>query len=210
MLGVMIVGAVEPAGWAAPPETKPAALTTPLAATDPSLASVFSGNNIPTAIKLKELTPEWRAMSTNGQLEIGNFQAFITSFGGGSFATSYYTKGQTVVIGAETYIVAYSLLTIVDKVSPEVSLNLSLLNLKTIGSMSNIRAFNTVLETKVLEKQLAALQLANVLDPTKEKPAIEAPVMEPCVAPPTPQPVMRKKRRTPRKNFRRSTRRRNR
>ncbi len=206
----MIVGAVEPAAWSAPLDTKPTALTTPLAATDASLANVFSGNNIPTSIKLKELTPDWRAMSTNGQLEIGNFQAFITSFGGGSFATSYYTKGQTIVIGAETYIVAYSLLTIVDKVSPEVSLNLSLLNLKTIGSMSNIRAFNTVQETKVLEKQLAALQLANVLDPTKEKPPVEAPVVEPCVAPPAPKPVMRKKRRAPRKNFRRSTRRINR
>jgi hypothetical protein len=187
MLGVMTIGAFEPAVWAAMPEITPVVRTTPRLAAEPSLTSILSGNNIPTSIKLKELTPEWRAMSTNGQLEIGNLQAFIGLWGGGAFATNYYTKGQTVVVGSETYIVAYSLLSLADKVSPEMPLSLSLLNLKTIGSMSNIRAFEPIAETKLLEKQLASLQTTNMFNPTKtdEKPADTAPPSpdEPSVKP---------------------------
>jgi hypothetical protein len=138
-------------------------------------------------------------MSTNGQFEFGNFQAFISVFGGGTFATTYYTKGQTVSIGFETYIVAYSLLSLTEKVAPETLLNLSLLNLKTIGTMSNIRAFETVAETKVLERQLASLQFANIFDPTKTgKPTgrTEEPTSKPAEEPEKvqPKPSVRKKR----------------
>ncbi len=197
----MVVGAIEPAAWAAIPETKPTASSTPRLAAD--LTDVLRGKDFPSAIKLRELTPDWRALSTNGQFEFGNLQTFVGTFGGGSFATSYYTKGQTVTIGSETYIVAYSLLSLVDKVTPETSLNLSLLNLKTIGSMSNIRAFDTVKETKVLEKQLAALQLANVFDPTKTDPEKANPT-EPTVKPAETKPTVRKKRRSIRKPIRRT------
>ncbi len=216
MLGIMMLGAFEPAVWAAIPEVTPVVRTTPRLAAEPSLANILSGNNIPTSIKLKELTPEWRVMSTNGQLEIGNLQAFVGLWGGGAFATNYYTKGQTVAIGAETYIVAYSLLSLVDKVSPEMPLSLSLLNLKTIGSMSNIRAFEPIAETKLLEKQLAGLQTTNMFNPPKgdEKPkddvappAPEAPSVEPTKV--KSKSTIRKKRstrKTPRKRVRRNTR----
>jgi hypothetical protein len=210
----MTLGAIEPAVWAAIPSAQPLVSVTPqLLAAEPNFASIFSGNNIPTSIKLKDLTPEWRAMSTNGQVEIGNFQALVGLFGGGSFANNYYTKGQTITIGSETYIVAYSLLSLAEKISPELSLNLSLLSLKTIGSMSNIRAFETVAETKVLEGQLASLQIANVFGGSKpgaeEKPA-ETPAAEPEVKPAEvqPRPNMRRKRfRSHRKYHRRQIRR---
>jgi hypothetical protein len=205
MLGIIAIGSVEPIAWAAIPDVEPVVHATPRLAADPSLASVLSGNSVPTSIKLKELTPEWRAMSTNGQLEIGNFQALIGLFGGGSFATSYYTKGQTVSVGSETYIVAYSLLSLVDKVSPDMPLNLSLLNLKTIGSMSNIRAFEPISETKVLEKQLASLQIANIFDTTKPAAPQANPVAEPAAKPEElkPKPTVRKKLRSTRKYRRR-------
>jgi hypothetical protein len=208
---VMAIGSFEPAVWADIPATKPIVPETPRSAADPSFASILSGNSIPTSVKLKDLTPEWRAMSTNGQLEIGNFQAFIGLFGGGAWATNYYTKGQTVSIGSETYIVAYSLLSLADRVSPEMPLNLSLLNLKTIGSMSNIRAFETISETKVLEKQLATLQLANIFDnktkpEAEEKPAEAKPAAEPATSPAEvkSKPTLRKKirsRRKPRRKY---------
>lgn len=211
MLGIITIGSIEPTVSAAIPETQAIVRSTKLAA-EPSLANVLSGNTVPTSIKLKELTPEWRVMSTNGQFEIGNFQAFIGLFGGGSFATNYYTKGQTVSIGSETYIVAYSLLSLADKVSPEMPLNLSLLNLKTIGSMSNIRGFETIAETKVLEKQLASLQVANIFDSNKtDKPPepsnnpIEAPVIKQEDL--KPKPTVRKRIRSPRKYRRRQIRR---
>ena len=206
MLGVMAIGSVEPVVWAAMPEIEPVVSSTPRLAADLSFADILRGNSIPTSIKLKDLTPEWRAMSTNGQFEIGNFQTFIGLFGGGAFANNYYTKGQTVNIGSETYIVAYSLLSLVEKVSPDMPLNLSLLNLKTIGSMSNIRAFESLAETKVLEKQLASLQITNLFggNKTEDKP-VEAPVVQPAEV--QPQPTVRKKRRTTRKPRRRQIRR---
>ena len=212
MLGVMAIGAIEPIASAAIPEIEPVVHTIPRLAAEPSLANVLSGNSVPTSIELKKLTPEWRAMSTNGQFEFGNFQAFIGIFGGGALATTYYTKGQTVSIGSETYIVAYSLLSIVEKVTPETILNPSLLNLKTIGTMSNIRAFETVSETKVLERQLATLQIANIFDPTKtEKPKDkpEEPTTKPTEEPAIkreevqPKPTVRKRRIRSNRKYRR-------
>jgi hypothetical protein len=182
MIGLMTISSLQPAVSANIPEIQTVVSTTQKLAADPNFASILSGNSIPTSVKLKDLTPEWRAMSTNGQLEIGNFQAFVSLFGGGALATNYYTKGQTVSIGSETYIVAYSLLSLVDKVSPEIPLNLSLLNLKTIGSMSNIRAFEPIAETKVLEGQLKALQAADIFSPkstNEDKPTESKPVDEP-------------------------------
>lgn len=205
MLGVIAIGSIEPIASAAIPETKPAVYGAPRLADN--LADVFKGNSTPTSIKLKELNPEWRAMSTNGQFEFGNLQTFVGTFASGSFATNYYTKGQTVTIGAETYVVAYSLLSLVEKVSPETPLNLSLLNLKTIGSLTNIRAFDPIAETKVLEKQLATLQLANVFDPTKVNEDKDKPdaTPTPTVTPPKVKPTVRKKRRATRKPLRRTS-----
>jgi hypothetical protein len=214
LLGVIAIGTFEPVVWAAIPENQPIVSVTPkLLAAEPSFASILSGNSIPTSIKLKDLTLEWRAMSTNGQVEIGNFQTLVSLFGGGSFANNYYTKGQTVTVGSETYIVAYSLLSLPEKISPESPLNLSLLNLKTIGSMSNIRNFETIAETKVLEAQLASLQIANIFGGSKpgaeEKPAA-SPAAEPEVRPAAVQPrstIRRKRFRSNRKYRRRQIRR---
>ncbi len=216
MLGVMVIGCFESVVLAAIPEMTPVVRTTPRLAAEPTLANILSGNNIPTSIKLKELTPEWRAMSTNGQLEIGNLQAFIGLWGGGAFATNYYTKGQTVVVGSETYIVAYSLLSLTDKVSPEMPLSLSLLNLKTIGSMSNIRAFEPIAETKLLEKQLASLQTTNIFTPPTGDVIPKEDAPSPAQNEPTVQPnkvksksTIRKKRstkKTRRKPVQRTTR----
>jgi hypothetical protein len=216
MLGVMSIGMIEPIASAAMPEIEPIVVQDTRLAGEPSLANVLSGNSVPTSIELKKLTPEWRAMSTNGQFEFGNFQAFVNIFGGGSFATNYYTKGQTVSIGSETYIVAYSLLSLVEKVAPETLLNLSLLNLKTIGSMSNIRAFDPISETKVLERQLATLQVANIFDPTKmdkpkDTPESPTPTEEPAVKQEEvqPKPTVRKKRVRSSRKYRRRYLRRN-
>jgi hypothetical protein len=216
MLGVISIGMIEPIAAATIPEIEPIVAQDTRLAGEPSLANVLSGNSVPTSIELKKLTPEWRAMSTNGQFEFGNFQAFINIFGGGSFATNYYTKGQTVSIGSETYLVAYSLLSLVEKVSPETLLNLSLLNLKTIGSMSNIRAFEAIAETKMLERQLATLQVANIFDPTKmdkpkDTPEAPTPAEEPAVKQEEvqPKPTVRKKRVRSNRKYRRRYLRRN-
>jgi hypothetical protein len=219
LLAVLGVGSIESTVLAAPPTDKPAVVQAvpvvppvpvapapaviipPPATGDVSLTNIFNGNVVPTTIKLRDLTPVWRAMGTNGPVEIGNLQAVITTSAGGSFSANYYSRGQTITIGSETYIVAYSLLSLVDKITPETPLNLSLLNLRTVGSLSNIRTYDVAKETKILEKQLAIIKLANIYDPTAntpdEKPPVEVvPVPE---AKPTAKPPVRKKRPTTRR-----------
>jgi hypothetical protein len=204
LLAVLGVGFIEPVVLAATPiEKLPSVSQVPV--TDPvtkdaNLANIFSGTVVPTTIKLRELTPDWRGMGTNGPVEIGNLQAVINTSAGGSFAASYYTRGQTITVGSETYIVAYSLLTLIDKITPDAPLSLSLLNLRTVGSLSNIRIFDVAKETKILEKQLAIIKLANTFDPTantpEEKPPVDTtPVPAPAeVKPPVRKPVRRKPR----------------
>lgn len=165
----------------------------------PADLRLFGSQNVPTAVRLRDLTSEWRAMGTNGPIEIGNLQMLVNTSAGGSFAMTYYTKGQTVTLGSETYVVAYSLFTVADKVTPDLPLGLSLLNIKTVGSLSNIRAFDVVKETKVLERQLAMIKLANMFDPTESTRSPEPDPVEsqdPVVTPsPTTRPTRRPVRR---------------
>ncbi len=154
----------------------------PSAVRELNLANVLSGTAVPTSIRLREIPTDWRGFGINGQLEIGNLQTVINSSAGGGFGASYYTKGQSILIGSETYVAAYSLLTLVDTITPDTPLGLSLLNLKTIGSLSNIRTFEIAKETKILAKQLAILKFANVFDPTAEPktpPEIDSPQKKP-------------------------------
>jgi hypothetical protein len=143
----------------------------PSAIKELNLANILNGSTVATSIRLREIPADWRGFGINGPLEIGNLQTVINSSGGGSFGASYYTKGQSISIGSETYVVAYSLLSVVDTITPDTPLGLSLLNLRTVGSLSNIRTFEIAKETKILAKQLAILKFANVFDPTAEPKA---------------------------------------
>jgi hypothetical protein len=209
LLAVLGVGFVEPVVLAATPiEKLPSTAQAPVAAPvirDINLANIFNGTTVPTTIRLRDLTPDWRGMGTNGPVEIGNLQAVINTSAGGSFAASYYTRGQTITVGSETYIVAYSLLTLIDKITPDAPLSLSLLNLRTVGSLSNIRPFEVVRETKILEKQLAIIKLANTFDPTANTPDEKPPVdTTPMPAPEEIKPPVRKPvRKKPRTRIRR-------
>jgi hypothetical protein len=160
-------------------------------AAEPTLSEILSGKTIPTTVKLKELTPEWRTLATNGQFELGSsIQSLFTSFTGMSLYGSYYTKGQTISLAGESYIVAYSLQDKPEKITGEIPLGLSLLNMKTIGSLTNIRSFNLVTETALLEKQL---QNAAMLNPPKPKqPEVKPDAETPVPAKPKPKRTRRK------------------
>jgi hypothetical protein len=174
---------------ATPAEKLPAAPSIPVAPSikEINLANILNGTAVPNSIRLREIPVDWRAFGINGPVEIGNLQTVINSSAGGSFGASYYTKGQNITIGTETYVVAYSLLSIVETITPDTPLGLSLLNLRTIGSLSNIRAFEIAKETKILEKQLAILKFANIFDPTAEPKA-----PPPEITPPQKKPVKKK------------------
>jgi hypothetical protein len=86
--------------------------------------------------------------------------------------------------------VAYSLQEQPEKITGETTLGLSLLNIKTIGSLNNIRSFNLATETALLEKQSQSTRaifsppkMTQNETPTEVKPA--------AVTPPKTQPKRR-------------------
>jgi hypothetical protein len=126
-----------------------------------SMSEVLSGKIAPVLLKLEELDSSWRKVSVNSGSDSGYLQAVASLYGG---ASAYFTRGQTIVIGTETYIIAYkpaakpfdftALTRSQEPPKPEklkatTALWLSLLNLRTLGSLSDIRPFN-------LEEEIAS------------------------------------------------------
>ncbi|NJM90245.1 MAG: hypothetical protein HC847_27025 [Hydrococcus sp. RU_2_2] len=138
-------------------------------------SSLVSGQQVPLAKQLKDLDSSWRQISVSGQFEMGDFMKNWSGLFGGSPANYvYYTQGETVEVASETYVIAYRIpstgegLTIKTfmettfsfgcneaslpiQLAPETTINLSLLNLRTIGSLNDVRSFN-------LSEELAASQ----------------------------------------------------
>ena len=137
---------------------------------------LLSGSQAPLTVKLKDLDNSWRQISISGQFEMGDLlQTYSNLFGGKGNSGVYYTQGKTITIGSETYVIAYRLPSsgqginfrsliesslgggsskpsAADKLTPDTSLTLSLLNLRTIGSLNNIRPFNLKEELAASEK----------------------------------------------------------
>jgi hypothetical protein len=109
-------------------------------------------------------------------------KSWTNLFAPGMYDNIYYTQGQTVKVNDENYIVAYRLassgeplninswlegfmgsisgvtggdcaaITSPEKITPETTISLSLLNLKTIGSLNNVRPFDLETDLALLEK----------------------------------------------------------
>ncbi len=144
------------------------------------LNSLLSGEDIPLTMPFQALDSQWRKIAISGQFEMGDtLQAWTNIFNNNFSSNIYYTKGQTVTLSNETYIIAYrqplsssgitleSLFTTVlsggvdcarlnPTLSKDTSLSLSLLNLRTIGSLNNIHAVNR--EEELIEAEQAYQQ----------------------------------------------------
>jgi hypothetical protein len=144
------------------------------------LQNIISGRQIPLTLQLKQLDNSWRQIAISGQYEMGDLmKSWSSLFGAAGYNNNYYTQGQTVKINDETYVVAYRLpgsgkavnfqslfenalgsfsgsgcssTASSDKITPETSIGLSLLNTKTIGSLNDVRPFNLKEELAALEK----------------------------------------------------------
>jgi hypothetical protein len=148
LLTVFGAGSIESLALAAPtPKNLLLAQASPTNSVN--LANAFNGSN---TILLGSLTNEWRAMGIINSGELG--LAGLYMYSGAFPTTSYYTKGQSIAIGSDNFLVAYSLSNATNKISVDTPLSLSLINLKNIGTFNNIRSFDIAKETKVLEKQL--------------------------------------------------------
>ncbi len=143
-----------------------ATLARPAAAQPMTLPEALSGKTIPLTMKLKDLDETWRHLSAGSGAEAVNPLAVIygARMGGSMGASVYYSRGQTVTLGSETYLVAYAAQNKpldaaklnavmrsgqppdIEKPTAQTTLALALLNLRTSGSLTDIRPFNLEFE----------------------------------------------------------------
>jgi hypothetical protein len=136
-----------------------------MAQTTSALKDLVQGREAPNTIKASQMTSEWRRFTAGS----GDASAAVLSMigGGGSMVSKgvYYTRGETLRAADETYLVAYAealegdelerrmreraellqdddIVEIANKLDPNSELTLCLLNLRTSGSLSDIRAFD--------------------------------------------------------------------
>jgi prepilin-type processing-associated H-X9-DG protein len=124
------------------------------AAQPTDFAALLSGSPVPLTLTLKDLDNSWRAFSASGAQEPGSVYGAIY----GMPSTVYYSKGQTVTASGETYLVAYSLqakkpsyVTMMmgrggvgqpEALTAASLVGLSLLNVRTMGNLTDIRPFD--------------------------------------------------------------------
>lgn len=122
------------------------------------LTPLLSGSPYPLSLTLKNLDGSWRTFSLSANANAsGQLNLYLAVLTGGS-QTTYYTKGETVTLGGEVYLIAYRQKSSVDyaallkggesdlppvpKLTPDTMLSLSLLNLRSVGSLNDIQAFS--------------------------------------------------------------------
>jgi hypothetical protein len=153
--------------------------------------ALFSGKTHPLSVKLSDLNDDWRrftlhtAGNANGNISVsvngttGNSASSQNNVADITGSRTYLTKGQTVSVGDQIYLVAYRLpgsgldlsgliQALAAKAPPtptpltaETALPLSLLDLKSIGSLDDIRAFD--LKREIAESEKLAQTIANAL-----------------------------------------------
>jgi len=159
----------------------------PLICQGGDLESLLSGKSFPLAVKLKDLNGEWRRITVRGSGSVsGNVsvnvsgnadqalsQNNVTGLLGGS--QSYVTKGQTASAHGQTYLIAYHLpaagldlgmllQAVATKtpptaavLNPESALSLSFLDLRMVGSLEDVSAFDMKREISDTESAVKAL-----------------------------------------------------
>ena len=128
-----------------------------------NLKDLFAGKIAPLTVKLKDLNSNWGRFFLTDE----NGASVIGKMYGGNSAIIVYTKGDTVIFGNEPYLITYrppsaknpflALLqqqkddesTVAPKeITPDTELSLSLLKIKSIVSLNNIKPFS--LEQEIL------------------------------------------------------------
>lgn len=122
-----------------------------------SFAAVLSGTQRPLTLTLKELDGSWRVFSLSANTDISSQLALYVAVLTGGLQTTYYTKGETVTLSGEVYLVTYHQKFTLDpkmlfksesdlppppELTPNTVLSLSLLNLRNVGSLGDIQAFS--------------------------------------------------------------------
>ncbi len=166
-------------------------LASPNSSCGADMQNPLSGKNHPLTVKLGNLNDDWRRFTVHPSGSAsGNISVSVTGSGGSSGSSqnniadlsgsrTYLTQGQTVSAHGQVYLVAYRMpgsgldipaliQALATKTPPaptpltaETMLPLSLLDLKSIGSLEDIRAFE--LKREIAESQKLAETIANAL-----------------------------------------------
>lgn len=139
---------------------------------------LLSGSTIPLTLQLKDLTSEWRRINAGNAGDSSGMSRVYAMYGLAAGGGSCYTKGETVTVEGETYLIAYRIQTKQvdvmammrggmgnkppepEKPTPESTLVLSLLHLRTAGSISDVRPFNLEAELAGGDTSAAGLEEA--------------------------------------------------
>lgn len=166
-------------------------LALPSLATDVPIGAVLMGKVAPLTIKLGDITPQWSQFSiSQGKDQAPNLQLDLNEIRiEQSYFNSYFTKGETVSSGSETFLLAYcrpnplkpmikegvnkaaandyvdptELIVNCLSVSKETPLNLCLLNLKDAGNFLDIHPAN------IQEEYLASETVTDVMEKARQK-----------------------------------------
>lgn len=145
------------------------------------LSQLLQGDREPLTHKLSDLDGAWRRLSLGGSVEGGNpASAYLSLFTGmGGASDAYYTQGRLVTVAGETYLVAYRRQTKPidfaalmrsggqndfpkpEPLTPDTVLSLSLLNLRTAGSLNDIRPFDMQQEMTATQQAASAAGAAS-------------------------------------------------
>lgn len=142
-------------------------------------SAALSGTSRPLTLKISDLDGTWRQVSIakiGGADLLSLFAVSSRGGGGGPALDQYYTRGETTVIGGETYLVAYRYsLKLSDlsgdsgntppQITPETVITLSLVNVRQIASLDGIQAFVPVsaAQAQAQTDQVAEAQSENNL-----------------------------------------------
>lgn len=138
-----------------------------------TMQRILSGREMPLSVPVKDLDASYRRLVVSGDPGMASIQNMFIEAKAGVELGLYYTRGATVKLGDETYLVAYRPSIRINpeifrghgdtgdavqarKMGPNSKLTLSLLNLRTTSSMNDIRPFDRARDVETVAEGNAA------------------------------------------------------
>jgi hypothetical protein len=107
------------------------------------IQQLLHNSTYPLKMQFKSLNGDWRRLSIGGQAEAGVHMELASSLAD----NVYYTRGETTVIGSETYLVAFNTYQ-PQKLTQDSNLTLNLVNLRATSGLYDITEVNVQDEIK--------------------------------------------------------------
>lgn len=140
------------------------------ASTQATLKTIFADTEVPLSLKMKQLDADWRRFIINAPG--GNAEMQVWGAMAGLEFGVHFTKGETVTMNNNTFLLAYRLPVKIDKrflnwhghgerprqrkPDDETVLNLSLLNLSTMNGLTDVRPFDAKVDMESVSQINAA------------------------------------------------------